>query len=52
MHIKSLKLTQISEKIKENKHLIYRDRTCITAFEDFLERAVKERPEIDREPNI
>ena len=33
----------ISEKIKNNKHLVYRDRTCITALEDFLESVVKER---------
>jgi protein O-GlcNAc transferase len=33
----------ISEKIKNNKHLVYRDRTCITALEDFLERVVNER---------
>jgi protein O-GlcNAc transferase len=31
---------QISEKIVKTKHLVYRDRTCITALEDFLERAV------------
>lgn len=36
---------RISEKIGENKHLVYEDRTCIFAFEDFLERAVKERPD-------
>lgn len=34
---------QISEKIALNKHLIYRDRKCITALEDFLEKAVMER---------
>ena len=33
----------ISEKIKNNKHLVYRDRTCITALEDFLERVVNEK---------
>jgi protein O-GlcNAc transferase len=33
----------ISDKILESKHLAYRDRTCITALEDFLERVVKER---------
>jgi protein O-GlcNAc transferase len=32
----------ISDKISNSKHLAYRDRTCITALEDFLERAVKE----------
>ena len=32
----------ISEKIKNNKHLVYRDRTCITALEDFLQRVVNE----------
>lgn len=30
----------ISEKIKHNKHLVYRDRTCITALEDLLEKLV------------
>jgi protein O-GlcNAc transferase len=34
---------QISEKIAANKHLVYRDKTCITALEDFLERVVKEK---------
>jgi protein O-GlcNAc transferase len=33
----------ISEKISKNKHRIYRDRTCITALESFLDRVVKER---------
>jgi len=32
----------LSEKIASNKHLIYRDRTCIKGLEEFLERAVKE----------
>lgn len=34
----------ISDRIAENKHLVYRDRTCIIALEDFIERVVKERP--------
>jgi len=34
--------SQISDKIARNKHIIYRDRTCITALEDFLETVVKE----------
>lgn len=34
---------QISKKIALNKHCVYRDRSCITALEDFLEQAVKER---------
>ena len=34
---------QISEKIAENKHRIYRDISCITALEDFLINAVKEK---------
>jgi protein O-GlcNAc transferase len=34
---------QISEKISANKHLVYRDKTCITALEDFLETVVKEK---------
>ena len=33
---------RISEKIAGNKHRIYRDRTCITALEDFLLKAVEE----------
>jgi protein O-GlcNAc transferase len=32
---------QISEKIVANKHLIYQDRTCIIALENFLERTVR-----------
>jgi predicted O-linked N-acetylglucosamine transferase (SPINDLY family) len=31
----------ISDKIAANKHRLYGDRTCITALEDFLEKAVK-----------
>ena len=34
---------EISERIAANKHRIYRDRTCITALEDFLEATVKEK---------
>jgi len=34
---------QVSKKIAEKKHLIYRDRTCITALEEFFERVVKEK---------
>jgi len=33
--------TIIKAKIAENKHRIYRDVTCITALEDFLERAAR-----------
>jgi protein O-GlcNAc transferase len=33
----------ISDKISKTKHLAYRDRASITALEDFLEGAVKER---------
>ncbi len=33
---------QISNKIAENKHRIYGDKTCITAFENFIETMVKE----------
>lgn len=35
----------LSDKIAKNKHLIYVDRTCIDALEDFLEKAVRERLE-------
>ena len=34
---------QISEKIAANKHRVYRDKTCITGLEDFLEKVVKEK---------
>lgn len=34
--------SQISARIEKNKHIIYRDKTCITGLEAFLERAVKE----------
>jgi len=34
----------ISKKITENKNLLYRDRTCITALEDFFERAIQTAP--------
>jgi predicted O-linked N-acetylglucosamine transferase (SPINDLY family) len=36
---------QISGKIAQNKHLVYQDRTCITALEDFLGNVVRERIE-------
>jgi protein O-GlcNAc transferase len=36
---------QISDKIADNKHHIYRDMKCITALEVFIEKAVKERME-------
>jgi len=32
---------QISEKIAAHKHLIYQDKDCITALEDFLAEAIK-----------
>jgi protein O-GlcNAc transferase len=35
--------TDLSRKIATNKHKLYRDRSAITALEDFLERAVRER---------
>jgi len=31
---------QVSEKIAGEKHTLYRDRTCVTALEDFIEGAV------------
>ena len=34
---------RISEKMASNKRLIYRDGACISALEDFLERAVREK---------
>ena len=33
----------LSRRIADNKHRLYRDRTCITALGDFLERAVRQR---------
>jgi predicted O-linked N-acetylglucosamine transferase (SPINDLY family) len=36
---------QISNNIEMNKHRVYRDETCITALEDFLETVVKEKLE-------
>jgi protein O-GlcNAc transferase len=34
---------QISGRIAVNKQLVYRDKTCIAALEEFFERVVKER---------
>lgn len=31
----------LSRRIAENKHKVYRDRACITALEDLIERAVR-----------
>jgi protein O-GlcNAc transferase len=31
----------LSARIKDSQHKVYRDRTCITALEDFLERAAR-----------
>jgi protein O-GlcNAc transferase len=36
---------QLSDTIAARKHLVYRDRVCITALEEFLEGAVKEQRE-------
>ena len=36
---------QVSDRMRRNKHLVYEDKICISALEDFLERAVKERPD-------
>jgi len=33
----------LSEKIESTKHSVYRESSCITGLEDFLERAVRER---------
>lgn len=33
----------LSNRIKEKKHLIYYDRTCITALEDFFVSAIEEK---------
>jgi predicted O-linked N-acetylglucosamine transferase (SPINDLY family) len=34
---------EIKTRIATDKHRLYRDRTCITALEDFLERATREQ---------
>jgi len=34
---------EISEKIARNKHIVYKDKYCITVLEDFLDKSVKER---------
>jgi predicted O-linked N-acetylglucosamine transferase (SPINDLY family) len=31
----------LSTRIKDNQHKVYRDRACVSALEDFLERAVR-----------
>jgi predicted O-linked N-acetylglucosamine transferase (SPINDLY family) len=33
----------ISERIASSKHLVYKDKACIKAIEDFIERAVNRR---------
>jgi protein O-GlcNAc transferase len=33
---------RISEKVAAAKHLVYRDRTCISALEDFFEKVVRQ----------
>jgi hypothetical protein len=33
----------ISDRIASNKHRVYNDMTCISALEDFLEHAVREK---------
>jgi hypothetical protein len=35
------KRTELSTQIANNKHCVYRDRTCIAALEAFLDRAVR-----------
>jgi protein O-GlcNAc transferase len=35
----------ISERIAENKHMAYKDKTCISALENFFEKVVRERQE-------
>lgn len=34
---------QASDKIAKNKHLVYRDKACIAALENFLEKVVSDR---------
>jgi protein O-GlcNAc transferase len=33
----------VTERMRATKHLVYRDRSCITALEDFLTRVTRER---------
>jgi predicted O-linked N-acetylglucosamine transferase (SPINDLY family) len=39
---------QISDKIRENKHRLYKDRACITALEEFFEGAVRKYRESEQ----
>ena len=32
---------QLKERVSANKHRLYRDRSCITALEDFLETSAR-----------
>jgi protein O-GlcNAc transferase len=34
----------LSRKVASNKHCLFRDRKCIEALEDFLDRAARQRP--------
>jgi len=34
----------IKNRISENKHRLYRDRTCVTALEEFLNRVARGTP--------
>ena len=34
----------LSRKIASNKHWLFRDRKCIEALEDFLDRAARQQP--------
>jgi predicted O-linked N-acetylglucosamine transferase (SPINDLY family) len=34
----------ISRRIAENKHKLYRDRACVTALEDLLDRTARQQP--------
>jgi protein O-GlcNAc transferase len=37
----------ISQKIANNKHLIYCDRKCIIELENFIEQIIKKGPDLD-----
>jgi protein O-GlcNAc transferase len=40
------KRAELSDRIAENKHRVYRDRDCIVALEAFLDRAVRNKGDV------
>ena len=41
--------TTLRTRMAENRHRVFRDRTCVTALETFLEQAVSARPPMTRQ---